>query len=151
MIHYTKVWCSSLNSLQDKRQIHWTMKYRLAWPIFIFRSKVGSYCCINWKYDTHPTISLQDIRQNQWTVQYRSPWPTFILRSKVVSHWLIIKKFDVHPSNSRQHIRQNHWTVKYKSWWPSPRDTQLNVIRLTDVWPSISINCLHNKKVENPF
>ena len=121
------------------------------WPTFIFKSKVGSHCCIIWKYDTHPSISLQNIMQNHWTVKYRSLWPTFILRSKVVSHWLIIKTFDVHSSNSLQNTRKNHWTVKYRSWWPSPHDTQLNFIRLSEVWPSSSINCLHKKKAENHF
>ena len=89
--------------------------------------------------------------QNHWTVKYRSLWPTFILSSKVVSHWLIIKTFDVHSSNSLQDTRKNHWTVKYRSWWPSPHDTQLNFIRLSEVWPSSSINCLHKKKAENHF
>ena len=65
------------------------------------------------------------------------------------SHWFIIPKYDVHTSNSLQDIRHNHWTVKYtRSCWPSLHDTQVNVTRLTDVWPTIYINCLHTRKVE---
>ena len=71
----------------------------------------------------------------------------FILRS----HWLIIRKFDVHPSNSFQDIRQNHGTMKIRSSWPSHHNIQVNVIRSSVVWPTISINCLHNKKAENHF
>ena len=74
------------NNLQDNRQILWTVKYRSAWPMFIFRSKVESLWLIIWKNDVHPSNSLQDIRQNHWTVKYRSLWPIFVLRSKIVLH-----------------------------------------------------------------
>ena len=102
------------------------------------------------KFDINPSNGLQDLRQNCWTMKYRSLWPTLVLRSNVASHWLIIKTFDINPVNSLKDIRQNWSTVK-RSCWPSLRDTQVNVIRSNDVWPSISINCLHNRKAENHF
>ena len=71
--------------------------------------------------------------QGKITVQ----WPTFIFRSNLGSHWFIIPKYDVHTSNSLQDTRQNHWTVKYKSCWPSLHDPQVNVTRLSHVWPTI--------------
>ena len=143
-------------SLQDIRQNHWTMKYRSQWPKFILRSNIGSYRLIIPKYDVHISNSFQDIRQNHWTMKYRSQWPTFILRSNIVSYWLIFQKFDVHhqiihPSNSLPDMRQNCGTVEYSLCWPSPHEIQVNGVRLTDVWPTISINCLHNRKAENHF
>ena len=126
------------NSLQDIRQNHWTMKYRSMWLTFIQISNIWSYWLIIPKYDIHTSNSLQDIRQNHWTMKYRSQWPTFILRANVRSYWLIIPKYDVHTSNS-QDKRQNHWTVKYRSWWLSLHDPQVNVTRLTKVWPTICL------------
>ena len=65
-----------------------------------------------------------------------------------MSHWLVIPNYDGHPSNSLQYIKQNHWTVKCKSRSPWPHNTQVNVIRSSDVWPTMSINYLHNRKAE---
>ena len=104
------------------------MQYRSLWPIFILKSKVVSH----------------------WLVQIWW-WPTSIMGSKVTSHWLIIQKLNFHPTNSLQDVRQNYWTVKYRSWWLSLHDTQVNVIRLTYVCQSTSINCLNNRKAENHF
>ena len=139
------------NSLQDIRQNHWTVKYRLRWPTFSFRSCVRSYWFIIPNNDVHTWNSLQGIRHNHWAMKYRSQWPTFILRSNIRSYWFILRKYDVHTSNSLQDIRQNHWTMKYRSCWPSFHDPQVHVIRLSHVWPIICISCFHNRKVEKHF
>ena len=138
----------TLNSVQDIRQNHWTMKYRSQWPTFILWSNVGSYWFIIPNKDVHTLNSLQEIRQNHRTMKYRSHWPTFILRSNIGSYWFILPKYYVHTctSNSLQDIRQNHWTVKYRSCWPSLHDTRVHVTRLNQVWPTICISCFHNRK-----
>ena len=93
----TKYDVHPLNTIQDKRQNHWTMKYtgRSQWPTFILRSNVMSDWLIIPKYDIHTSNSLQDIRQNHWTMKERSQWPTFIFRSNVGSYWLINPKYDL--------------------------------------------------------
>ena len=99
----TKYNVQTSNSLQDKRQNHWTMKYRSQWPINILRSDIVSYWLIILKYDVQLLNSFQDIRQIHWTMKYRSQWPTFILRSNVASYWLIILKYEVHTAKSSRH------------------------------------------------
>ena len=133
------------NSLGNIRQNHWTTKYRSQWPSFILRSNVGQYWLITPNNDFHTSNSLQVVRQNQWTMKYRSQWPTFILRSNVGSCWLIIPKYDVHTSTSLLDIRQNQWTMKYRSCWPWLHDPQVNVTRLSHVWPTIFISCFYNR------
>ena len=110
-----------------------------------FRSNVGSYWLIIPKYDAH-TSNCLDIRQNQWTMKYRSQWPTFVLGSNVWLYWLIILNYDVHISNSLQDIRQGHRLCR-----PLLHDPQVNVTRLSHVWPIIFISCFHNRKVEKRF
>ena len=139
------------NTLQDMTQNQRTMKYRSQWPTIILRSNVGSYWFIIPNNDIHTSNSLQDTRQNRWTIKYRSQWPTFIFRSNIWSYWFIIPKCDVRTWNSLQDIRQNHWTVKYRSCWPSLHDPQVNVTRLSHVWPTICISCFHNRNVEKHF
>ena len=114
---YTSQWPIFIlrsNSLQDRRQNHWTKEYRSQWPTLILRSNLGSYWLIIPNNNVHTWNSLQDIRQNHWTIEYRSQWPTLILRSNVGSYWFILPKHDVHTSNSLQDIRQNNWTMKYR-------------------------------------
>ena len=120
------------------------MKYKSQWPTFIFRSDVGRHWLIIPNNDFH----ISNIRQNHWTMKYQSHWLTFILRLNTGSYWLIIPKYYVHTSNSLQAIRQNHRTVKYRWCWPSVYDPQVNVTRLSHVWPTICISCFHNRKVE---
>ena len=127
------------------------MKYRSRWPTFILRANVRSYWFIIPNNDVHTSNSLQDTRQNHWTIKYRSQWPTFIRRSNLWSYRFIIPKYDVHRSNSLQDIRQNHWTVKFRSCWPSVHDPQVNVTRLSHVWPTICVSCFHNREVEKHF
>ena len=38
--------------------------------------------------------------------------------------------------------------MKYRSCWPSRHDLQVNVTRLTDVWPSVCLSCFYSRKVE---
>ena len=71
------------NSLQDKGQIQWTMKYRSQWPTNILSSHVGSYRLIIPKYEVQTLNSFQDIRQNHWTMKCRSQCATNILRSNI--------------------------------------------------------------------
>ena len=66
-------------------------------------------------------------------------------------HRFIIPKNDLHPSNSLQDMKQNHWTVECRSCPPWPHYTQVKVIRSTNVWPTIFINCLNNSKAEKSF
>ena len=127
------------------------MKCRSQWSVFILRSNVRSYWHITTKYDAHTSNSLLDIRQNQWTMKYRSQWLTFVLRLNVWLYWLIILSYDVYTLNSLQDIKQGHWIVKYRSCWPWPHDPQVNVTRLSHVWPTIFISCFHNRKVEKHF
>ena len=56
-----------LNSFQDIRQNHGTMKYRSQCATNILRSNLGSYRLIIPKYGVHTSNSLQDIGQNHWT------------------------------------------------------------------------------------
>ena len=65
-----------LDSLQDIRQNHWTVKYRSQRSTFNLRSNVRSYWTIIPNYHVQTSNSLQDIRQNHWTVKYRSCWPS---------------------------------------------------------------------------
>ena len=74
-----------------------------------------------------------------------------ILKSNVGSYWFILRKYDVYTSNSLQDMRQNHLTVKDRSCWLSLHDTQVHVTRLSHIWPTICINCFHNRKVEKQF
>ena len=137
-------------SLQDIRQNHWTMKYRAQWSTFILRSNNTLHWLVIPKYDVHISNSLQDIRQNNWTMKYRLV--TYIYFE--VKHRVILTYFPkvcCSPSNSLQDKRQNDWAVECRSCWPSPHDIQVNVVRFTHVWPTISINCLHNRKAENYF
>ena len=100
------------NSLQDIRQIQWTMKYRSQWPTNILRSDVRSYWFIIQKYDVQPLNSFHDIRQNHW------PWN--IGHSVLKIFW---GQTSGHTHNPEvwssyitfQDIRQNDWPTKYRS------------------------------------
>ena len=107
-------------------------------------------------WQNHWTVkTLQDMRQNYWLVTY------IYLRSNFRSYWLIIREYGVYTWNTLQ--RQNHWTVKTlwdirQNYWtlkchadPSLQDLQVNVTRLTNVWPSICLKCFHNRKVEKKW
>ena len=97
------------------------------------------------------TFIIRSKVTSHWLI-ISSLWPTFILRSKVMSHWLIIQKYmnGVHPSNGLQDTSKIT-RLKYRSCWPSLCDTKVNVIRLTDVWPTTNISCFHNREAEKHF
>ena len=146
LTHNPKIWCSYikivfkiLGKITGPRNIGYSNLYLFSSQTSIIR-----------QYNGHTSNSLQDMRQNHWTMKYRSQWPAFIFRSNAGSYRLIIRKHDVHISNSVQDIRQNHWTVKYRSCWPSLHDPQINVERLSNVWPTICPSCFHNR-IEKHF
>ena len=147
-------------------QNHWTVKYRSCWPslhdpqVHITRMShvwptICTSCFHNRKSRSHgmkagPPGYLQFkykcfLMTGWWDIPH--------LRNFNVNLWSnsIIPKYDVHTSTSLQDIRQNHWTLKYRSCWPSLHDTQVNVTRLSHVWPTICISCFHKGKVEKHF
>ena len=111
----------------------------------ILKSNFRTYWFRIYKYDVYTSNVLQDVRQNYWTMKFRSFWPTFILRSNQV---VLTHNQKVWCLYIKQDIRQNNWTMKYRSCLLSLHDLQVNVMRLTDVWPSICLSCFHNKNVE---
>ena len=60
-----------LNSAQNVKYNHWTMKCRSEWPQLyeiIHGVRLTSYA----KYDVNPMNSAGDTRQSRWTMKYRS-------------------------------------------------------------------------------
>ena len=66
------------NTLQDIRQNHWIMKYKLLWPTFILKSTFGSYWH-NLKVHRLYTKYSSRYKVNHSVWIYRSMWPKFIL------------------------------------------------------------------------